>query len=74
MIYFTELAFLTIVNLHSNLRINALIPAAVNRPIGRKTHPGEEPESMAKPVDLMLTNLYLKGDDSVAIKGEVIAL
>ena len=61
-------------NLHPNLRINALIPGPVNSPIRRKTHPGEDPETMAQPADLMPAYLYLMGDDSIAVKGEVICL
>ena len=61
-------------NLHPNLRINALIPGPVNSPIRRKTHPGEDPETMAQPADLMPAYLHLMGDDSIAVKGEVICL
>ncbi|MHB1677034.1 MAG: YciK family oxidoreductase [Sulfuriferula sp.] len=61
-------------NLHPNLRINALIPGPVNSPIRRKTHPGEDPASTAQPADLMSVYLYLMGDDSTAIKGEIVTL
>lgn len=61
-------------NLHPNLRINALIPGPVNSPIRRKTHPGEDQMSIAQPADLMPAYLYLMGDDSAHIKGEVICL
>jgi NAD(P)-dependent dehydrogenase (short-subunit alcohol dehydrogenase family) len=61
-------------NLHPNLRINALIPGPVNSPIRRKTHPGEDQMSIAQPEDLMPAYLYLMGDDSAHIKGEVICL
>lgn len=61
-------------NLHPNLRINTLIPGPVNSPIRRKTHPGEDQMSIAQPADLMPAYLYLMGDDSAHIKGEVICL
>ncbi|MFA5172386.1 MAG: YciK family oxidoreductase [Sulfuriferula sp.] len=61
-------------NLHPNLRINALIPGPVNSPIRRKTHPGEDQMAIAQPADLMPAYLYLMGDDSAHIKGEVICL
>jgi NAD(P)-dependent dehydrogenase (short-subunit alcohol dehydrogenase family) len=61
-------------NLHPNVRINALIPGPVNSPIRRKTHPGEDQMSIAQPADLMPAYLYLMGDDSAQIKGEVICL
>lgn len=61
-------------NLHPNLRINALIPGPVNSPIRRKTHPGEDHLNMTQPADLMPAYLYLMGDDSAAVKGEVVTL
>lgn len=61
-------------NLHPNVRINALIPGPVNSPIRRKTHPGEDQMTIAQPEDLMPAYLYLMGDDSAHIKGEVICL
>ena len=61
-------------NLHPNLRINALIPGAVNTLSRRKTHPGEDPFSTAQPADLMPAYLYLMGDDSLAVRGEICML
>lgn len=61
-------------NLHPHLRINVLIPGPVNTPIRRKTHPGEDPASIAQAAELMPAYLYLMGDDSAAVKGEVITL
>lgn len=61
-------------NLHPNIRINALIPSPVNSPIRRKTHPGEDHLNMTQPADLMPAYLYLMGDDSLAVKGEVVVL
>ena len=61
-------------NLYPNLRINALVPGPVNTPSRRKTHPGEDPNATAQPADLMPAYLYLMGDDSVTVRGEIICL
>ncbi|SES86139.1 NAD(P)-dependent dehydrogenase, short-chain alcohol dehydrogenase family [Nitrosomonas marina] len=55
-----------------NLRINALIPGAVNTPQRVKTHPGEVKKTLPQPEDLMSVYLFLMGPDSRAIKGEII--
>ena len=61
-------------NLYPNLRINVLIPGPVNTPSRRKTHPGEDPASTAQIADLMPAYLYLMGDDSVKMRGEIVIL
>lgn len=61
-------------NLHPNLRINTLIPGPVASPLRRKTHPGEDPDTLPQPADLMPAYLYLMGADSAAVKGQVIEL
>jgi len=54
-----------------NLRINAVIPGAVQSPQRRKSHPGERPESLPKAEAIMPLYLYLMGHDSTGISGQV---
>ncbi|SER53866.1 NAD(P)-dependent dehydrogenase, short-chain alcohol dehydrogenase family [Nitrosomonas sp. Nm51] len=55
-----------------NLRINALIPGAVNTPQRAKTHPGEIKKILPQPDDLMPAYLFLMGPDSNTVNGEII--
>jgi NAD(P)-dependent dehydrogenase (short-subunit alcohol dehydrogenase family) len=55
-----------------NIRINTLIPGPVNSPIRRKTHPGENPDSMPQPLDLMPWYIWLMGPDSREVRGQII--
>lgn len=59
--------------MHPNLRINALVPGPVASPQRAATHPGEMKASLPSPDDLMPWYLYLMGDDSRKITGRVIA-
>ncbi|MSQ04410.1 MAG: SDR family NAD(P)-dependent oxidoreductase [Nitrosomonadaceae bacterium] len=54
------------------LRINALIPGAVNTPQRNRTHPGEVKHTLPQPQDLMPTYLYLMGEASKGVSGETI--
>ncbi|MDA8225783.1 MAG: YciK family oxidoreductase [Betaproteobacteria bacterium] len=56
------------------LRINTLIPGPVNTRSRRKSHPGEDHDSLPQPADLMPAYLYLMSDDSRDIKGQTILL
>lgn len=55
-----------------NLRINALIPGAVNTPQRTKTHPGSNNRALCQPEDLMQTYLYLMGPDSRGLSGKTL--
>jgi NAD(P)-dependent dehydrogenase (short-subunit alcohol dehydrogenase family) len=55
-----------------NIRVNTLIPGPVNSPIRRKTHPGENPDSLPQPPDLMPWYLWLVGPDSREVRGQII--
>lgn len=55
-----------------NIRFNTLIPGPVNSPLRRKTHPGEEPDSLPQPIDLLPWYLWLMGPDSRQVRGQVI--
>ena len=55
-----------------NVRINTLIPGQVATTLRSRTHPGLSPESVASPADLMPCYLYLMGEDSRALRGQVV--
>ncbi|MBE7527489.1 MAG: SDR family oxidoreductase [Burkholderiales bacterium] len=56
--------------IYPNLRINALIPGAVDAPQRTKTHPGSNNRILPKPADLMKPYLFLMGPNSVGITGK----
>lgn len=55
-----------------NIRFNTLIPGAVNSPLRRKTHPGEDANSLPQAADLLPWYLWLMGPDSRDIRGKTI--
>lgn len=55
-----------------NLRINTLIPGQVATTLRSRTHPGLAPETVAGVDDLMPCYLYLMGDDSRSVQGQII--
>jgi NAD(P)-dependent dehydrogenase (short-subunit alcohol dehydrogenase family) len=58
--------------MHPQLRINALIPGPVRSPQRTMTHPGEVKESLPGPENLMPLYLYLMGQDSRGVSGQII--
>jgi NAD(P)-dependent dehydrogenase (short-subunit alcohol dehydrogenase family) len=54
-----------------NLRINAVVPGAVQCPQRKKSHPGEVHERLPKPEAIMPLYLYLMGHDSTGVSGQV---
>lgn len=56
--------------IYPNLRINTLIPGAVDTPQRTQTHPGSNNRLLPKPADLMKTYLFLMGPNSVGITGK----
>ncbi|MXS86248.1 SDR family NAD(P)-dependent oxidoreductase [Nitrosomonas sp. HPC101] len=56
--------------IYPNLRINALIPGAVDTPQRTKTHPGNNNRLLPKPEDLMETYLFLMGPNSRGVTGK----
>jgi NAD(P)-dependent dehydrogenase (short-subunit alcohol dehydrogenase family) len=54
------------------LRINTLIPGQVATTLRSRTHPGLAPETVAGVDDLMPCYLYLMGDDSRSVQGQII--
>lgn len=54
-----------------NLRINTVIPGAVQCPQRKKSHPGELHEKLPKAEAIMPLYLYLMGHDSTGVSGQV---
>lgn len=54
------------------VRVNTLIPGPVNSPLRRKTHPGENPDTLPQPRDLMPWYLWLMGPESREVRGRII--
>ena len=55
-----------------NLRINTLIPGQVATTLRSRTHPGLAPETVPSADDLMPCYLYLMGEDSRTVRGQII--
>jgi len=56
----------------SKLRINTLIPGQVATTLRSRTHPGLDPATVPSADDLMPCYLYLMGEDSRAVRGQII--
>jgi NAD(P)-dependent dehydrogenase (short-subunit alcohol dehydrogenase family) len=54
-----------------NVRLNTIVPGAVQCPQRRKSHPGEMHSKLPKPEAIMPLYLYLMGHDSAGISGQV---
>ena len=54
------------------LRMNTLIPGLVATTLRSRTHPGLSPESLPSVEDMMPWYLYLMGEDSRAVRGQII--
>jgi len=54
------------------VRINAVVPGAVQSPQRKKTHPGEVHASLPQAESIMATYLYLMGADSVGVSGQIL--
>lgn len=59
------------IGLLPNLRMNTVIPEAVQTPQRRKSHPGELTETLPTAESIMPLYLYLMGHDSAGINGQV---
>lgn len=57
---------------NSSIRFNSLNPGKVATTLRAKAFPGENPASIAKPEDIMNSYLYLMGDDSQSVNGQII--
>lgn len=56
----------------SKIRVNCINPGAVNTAMRRQAFPAERPESNPSPDELMGPYLYLMGNDSQKINGQVL--
>jgi NAD(P)-dependent dehydrogenase (short-subunit alcohol dehydrogenase family) len=54
-----------------HLRMNTVIPGAVQAPQRRKSHPGETPEQLPTPESIMPLYVYLMGHESAGVNGQV---
>jgi NAD(P)-dependent dehydrogenase (short-subunit alcohol dehydrogenase family) len=59
--------------MYSQLRVNALIPGPVKSPQRSMTHPGEAKDALPSPEDLMPQYLYLMGQDSQGVSGQILS-
>ncbi len=60
--------------MHPNIRINAIVPGPVASPHRSATHPAEVKSHLRKPEQLMPQYLYLMGKDSAGVSGQVVVL
>jgi len=56
----------------SNIRTNCINPGATRTNMRMKAYPGENPDNLATPQDIMPLYLYLMGNDSLTISGQSI--
>jgi NAD(P)-dependent dehydrogenase (short-subunit alcohol dehydrogenase family) len=59
--------------IHPNIRINTFIPGPVASPQRSATHPGEVKSSLPTPETLIPYYLYLMGQDSAGVSGEIVS-
>ena len=55
---------------NTHIRANSINPGATRTSMRARAYPGEEPENVTKPEDIVGAYLYLLGDDSKAISGK----
>ncbi len=57
---------------NTSIRFNCINPGIVATTMRSKAYPGENPTTLAKPEDIMNSYLYLMGDDSKDVNGQII--
>ncbi len=55
---------------HSSLRVNCINPGPVRSPLRLAAYPGEDPDTLARPKDVLATYVYLLGPDSTGVTGQ----
>ncbi len=55
---------------HSSLRVNCINPGATRTKMRQEAYPGEDPEQLKRPEDILATYIYLLGADSKGVTGE----
>lgn len=58
--------------MNTAIRFNSINPGAVATNMRAKAYPGQDPSALPKPEDIMNAYLYLMGNDSKAVNGEII--
>ncbi len=58
--------------INTNIRFNSINPGKVATTMRSKAFPGENPNTIAMPEDIMNSYLYLMGADSKAVNGQII--
>ncbi len=56
----------------TNIRANSINPGKVRTAMRARAYPGEDPQTIPHPKEVLDTYLYLMGKDSVAINGETL--
>ncbi len=56
---------------NTSVRANSLDPGPVATPMRRLAFPGEDPDTLPRPTELMPAYLYLMGPDSKGVTGEI---
>lgn len=55
---------------NTNIRVNSINPGAVRTAMRARAYPGEDPNTLARPEEIMSIYLYLMGPDSRGITGK----
>ncbi|WP_116473392.1 YciK family oxidoreductase [Zobellella maritima] len=55
---------------NTQVRVNCINPGATRTAMRARAYPGENPESLRTPAEIMPSYLYLMGDDSQAVTGQ----
>lgn len=57
---------------HTTLRFNAINPGATRTNMRAHAYPGEDPNTLKMPQDIVSSYVYLMSDDAVGVKGQII--
>lgn len=55
---------------NTNVRVNSLNPGAVRTSMRARAYPGEDPNTLPRPDEILATYLYLLGPDSKGVSGQ----
>lgn len=59
-------------DVNTSMRFNSINPGKVATTMRSKAFPGENPNTIARPEEIMSSYLYLMGDDSKSVNGQII--
>lgn len=57
---------------NTTIRFNSINPGPTHTPMRNKAYPGEDKDTIAKPIDIMPTYLYMMGKDSAEVNGQTV--